>query len=56
MSKVYVTWNPLHEKVVCVHTNEDDWCNKCKLATELLEGTPYFLQGEWFDVVDGTEK
>jgi hypothetical protein len=50
MSKVYVTWNPLQEKVVCVHTNSDDWCDKCKSATELLKDTPYFLQGDWFDV------
>ena len=50
MSKVYVTWNPLHEKVVCVHTNSDDWCDKCKSTTELLKDTPYFLQGEWFEV------
>ena len=56
MKKVYVRWNPLHEKVVCVHTTEDDFCDKCKLVKELLENTPYFLQGDWFDVADDLEK
>lgn len=50
INKVYVRWNPLHEKVVCVHTNQDDWCDKCEKARELLENTPYFLQGDWFKI------
>lgn len=26
MNKVYVRWNPLHERVVCVHSSEELEC------------------------------
>jgi len=48
--KVYVVWNPLHERVVCVHTSEDESCPKCDEVRELIKKTGYFLEGNWFDV------
>ena len=27
--KVYVTWDPLYECVICVHDKPDQWCKKC---------------------------
>lgn len=46
---VYVTWNPLHEKVVCVHSNQDEWCDDCEAASKLLEDTTYFLEVDCFE-------
>jgi len=34
LTKVYVIWNPLHERVVCVHDNEDDSCQLCNEECE----------------------
>ena len=51
MNKVYVKWNPLHERVVCVHTNEEDSCPACDKVREEIKDTGYFLNGNWF-VVD----
>lgn len=48
--KVYVRWNPLHENVVCVHSDEELECHKCIEARKKLEGTNYFLDGEWFEI------
>ena len=48
MNKVYVKWNPLHERVVCVHTNENDSCPACDKALEDIKNTGYHLLGEWF--------
>ena len=53
MSKVYVKWNPLHEKLVCAHSTEEDTCELCETASELLENTPYFLHGEWLSIDSG---
>ena len=55
MNKVYVKWNPLHEKVVCVHSKEDEECELCEEAYEALVNTPYFVTGEWFSVGGGTK-
>lgn len=54
MDKVYVRWNPLHERVVCVHTNEDDSCPACDKAREDIKNSPYFLEGNWFKVDSDT--
>jgi hypothetical protein len=54
-NKVYVKWNPLHERVVCVHSRMDEECELCKEAYEALENTPYFLHGEWFSVGGGSK-
>ena len=50
MNKVYVRWNPLYERVVCVHSSEEMECKKCIKAREDLESTPYSLEGEWFKI------
>ena len=50
MKKIYVRWNPLHERVVCVHTNENDSCSKCDKERLSIERTAYSLQGDWFEV------
>ncbi len=42
--KVYVTYNPLNERVVCVHSEEDKYCEKCVKEREGLEGSGYFLE------------
>ena len=55
MNRVYVKWNPLHEKVVCVHSKEDEECALCEEAYEILENTPYFVTGEWFSIGSGTK-
>ena len=55
MNKVYVKWNPLHERVVCVHSKEGEECALCEEAYEALENTPYFVTGEWFSVDDGVK-
>jgi hypothetical protein len=28
--KVFINWDPLYERVICVHTTEDGVCDKCK--------------------------
>lgn len=50
MNKVYVKWNTLHEKVVCVHTDEDSTCPACEKAWEDIKHTGYCLKGDWFEV------
>ena len=32
MNKVYVKWNPLDERVVCVHSSEDIECKNCYIS------------------------
>lgn len=50
MNKVYIIWNPLLEKIVCVHSSDDKTCNKCDNASELLSKTPYSLEGVWMKI------
>lgn len=50
MKKVYVRWNPLHERVVCVHADEDDSCQACDEEREKIKHTAYSLEGDWYDV------
>lgn len=38
MKKVYVTWDPLLEKVICVHDEPDMWCKDCKKANKDEDG------------------
>lgn len=53
IKKVYVKWNPLHERVVCVHLFDDDECPKCIKEKEELKNTPYYLKGEWQTIYNG---
>jgi hypothetical protein len=55
MSKVYVIWNPLHERVVCVHSSDELECKKCIEERNNVKGTAYSLEGEWFEI-DSDEK
>jgi hypothetical protein len=48
--KVYVIWNPLHERVVCVHSSEELECKNCIEESEKIKDTAYSLGGEWFEV------
>ena len=48
MDKVFVKWNPLHERVICVHLDELGECKKCIEARESLKTTPYSVEGKWF--------
>jgi hypothetical protein len=48
--KVYVIWNPLHERVVCVHSSEELDCKYCIEEREKIKGTAYSLGGKWFEV------
>ena len=48
--KVYVRWNPLHERVVCVHSSEDLECKHCIEECEKIKDTAYSLYGKWFEV------
>jgi hypothetical protein len=50
MSKVYVRWNPLHERVVCVHSSDELECEKCIEEREKIKNTPYILNGKWFEI------
>jgi hypothetical protein len=51
MYRVFVIWDPLLEKVICVHESEDIQCEKCK---EILERAKkdgaYYPEGDWFEV------
>lgn len=52
--KVYVTWDPLYEEVVCVHRTEDGECDKCSFLAEerRKDDSPYFLDRKEFEVQD----
>lgn len=50
LDKVFVIWNPLHEQVVCVHSKEDENCPKCRKEIKRLEGSHYFIEGDWYPV------
>jgi hypothetical protein len=46
---VYVTWDPLIERVICVHTTEDGRCDKCTKILNEDRGA-YFLKVDKFKV------
>lgn len=47
--KVYVTWDPLYEEVICVHKTPDGKCKKCeKILNENRDS--YHLSEEGFEV------
>jgi len=50
MERVYVKWDSLHERIVCVHSSEDNECHLCKKAHEVLDNGPYFLHGGWYEI------
>ena len=50
MNKVYVIWNPLYERVVCVHSSEELECLRCIEERKELKDTSYSLEGKWFDI------
>jgi hypothetical protein len=56
MNKVYVIWNPLHEKVVCVHSSEELECLHCIEEREKVKDTAYSLEGKWFKIDDNGKK
>jgi hypothetical protein len=47
MNKVYVRWNPLHERVVCVHSSAELECSHCIEEWERVKDTAYSLKGQW---------
>jgi hypothetical protein len=53
MNKVYVIWNPLYERVVCVHSSDGLECKKCIEERENLKDTGYSLEGKWFEIDSG---
>ena len=53
MATVYVRWNPILEKVVCVHTTPEGTCPECDAAREEVERAGYaFEEGAPFIVQD----
>lgn len=50
MDKVYVIWDPLLERVVCVHSSEEEECKLCEKAREDMKNTYYYLHGKWFSI------
>jgi len=52
--KVYVTWDPLYEKVVCVHDKPKRWCLKCKEIEERANKTHCYYpeEGEFELITD----
>jgi hypothetical protein len=55
MKKVYVIYDPLHEKVICAHSSEGLKCDACITARNKLANTPYCLIGYWL-TIDSNEK
>ena len=54
---VYVTWDSLSEKVICVHSKEDSECEKCKSIRESRSISSdldkyYFLEQDKFEILD----
>ena len=47
---VFVTWDPLYERVVCVHNKLDDECKKCESIRKKRwkENNCYFLETSKF--------
>jgi len=58
MKKVYVTWDPLLEKIVCVHDEPDMMCKDCKKASKDKDGYvrgTYQLEQNEFNVKTGKQ-
>lgn len=49
IEKVFVTWDPLYEEVVCVHRNPDSECDKCRAILNEKRDS-YHLSEEEFEV------
>jgi hypothetical protein len=49
IEKVFVTWDPLYERVVCVHRNPDSECDKCRAILNEKRDS-YHLSVEEFEV------
>jgi len=47
---VFVTWDPLYERVVCVHNKQEDTCKKCESIRKKRwkEKNTYFLETSKF--------
>ena len=52
--KVYVIYDPLLEKVICVHAEPDAECKVCKRKYE-EEPNAYFLEEQEFKVKSGNK-
>ena len=51
--KVFVNWDPLFERVICVHKTEEGVCEKCEAIQErAIKESCYFVEGDWFEVLD----
>lgn len=52
MSYVWVTYDPLYEKVVCVHKKSDSFCPKCKKIWDkrVKENSLYQLEASRFKI------
>ena len=44
---VFVTWDPLYERVICVHNKLEDTCEKCERIRKKRDGA-YFLKTKKF--------
>lgn len=49
---VWVTFDPLYERVVCVHEKSESFCPKCKKIwnERVKEGSPYQLIANKFKI------
>ena len=58
MKNVYVIYDPLYEKVLCVHDEEDMECEICKPIRDerWKKGGPYFLQSHECEIKYSKEK
>jgi len=46
---VFVTWDPLYERVVCVHDKLEDTCKKCeKIRRKRNKSGAYYLYTKKF--------
>lgn len=50
--KVFVNYDPVLECVVCVHTTEEGSCEKCRAVAAENKKHSYWLDGNWFDVIE----
>lgn len=50
--RVFVKWDPLFEKIVCVHRFQNDECIECKDFDKKRKkkGSCYWIEGKWFKV------
>jgi hypothetical protein len=50
--KVFVKWDPVLEKVICVHSTEEGSCEKCRAVEIENRKHSYWVGGDWFDVIE----